>query len=98
MVKKITTAKDIFEKKEREERQKRFPQVRSIITRVNLPPQMIKRLEEIMAEEEKKRKERTEINKKWKLATTVISILVLITIALGSLWLIKIFLGGIFGW
>ena len=95
--KKIIEAKDIFERNEREERARQFPQIRAMIGRVNLPPVMIQKLRQVMEEEERKSKQSTKFKKGWELTFAAFIILIMITVALGCIWLIKIFLGGIFG-
>lgn len=95
--KKIIEAKDIFERNEREEKIRQFPQIRAMIGRVNLPPAMIRELKQVMDEEEGKMTERKKSNRRWTFFVMMFLMLILITITLGCIWLIKFFIGGIFG-
>ena len=92
-MKKITLARDIFEKKERErQRQRQFVP----IINLNLSPQKIEVIKKLI-NNELKRNEETKIDKLKKFIGNIFAILIILAAILGAVWLIKIFIGGIFG-
>ena len=90
-MKKISLARDIFERKERERLRQFAP---NII--LNLSPQKIEVIKKLI-NNELKRNEETKIDKIKKFIGNIFAILIILAAILGAVWLIKIFIGGIFG-
>ena len=94
----ITLARDIFERKEREEMEREMrPNIMGILAKIKIDPQMIQGLREIVEGEEKKRREKIKINERWEKFSSIFALVVAITIMIGCIWLIKIFIRGILG-
>ena len=89
-MKKISIARDIFEKKERE---RQFIPIMNL----NLSPQKIEIVKKLISDEIKRNKNEDKIDKIKKFMGSIFAMLVIFAAILGSIWLIKFFIGGILG-
>lgn len=94
--KKITTMDDINRKNEQKERERNVQTVKTMCFK-NLPPQIVQKIEQALMEEEKRRRGKNKIKKAKETIGTIFAFLLMIVAILGCIWLIKIFIRGIFG-
>ena len=94
--KKITTMDDINRKNEEKERERNVQKVKTIFFK-NLPPQIVQKIEQALREEEIRRRGKNKLKKAKETVGTIFAFLLMIVAIFGCIWLIKIFIKGIFG-
>jgi len=95
--KKISLARDIFERKEREERQREQRNAVGFVANLKIPPEAVEKIKKLFEEEAKRSKRDNGMERIKKFIGSMFFLLALFTATLGSIWLIKIFWRGIFG-
>lgn len=95
--KKITFAREIFERKEREEQEKKRRNVIGFIANIPISKEATEKIRKYFEEESKKAKRNNDLARIKKSIGSIFFLLALFTATLGCIWLIKIFWKGIFG-